>query len=1475
MKTSKTIPGHDFKRNSGSLRAGFLYQDLVAIETLINFYRNRNLYKWVQIEAEESEFRSIEDVVACRPDGLFELTQVKFTVDPDAPTNRLDWEWLMEVKGDRGTSLLQKWASTTLQHKKAGTLASASLKTDRVPDAEFDMCLKSCKIDVSMLSAEVRAKIEGQIGSHGEVEDFFESFDFVHSLPRIDDFEDNLWQRIATETDKGGWHQFKWMVQQWSMRKGQPYPEGKIKYIHLRQVFSVARSRPIPQDFRVPSSYVVPNEDFDKAFFDEICNSDGLAVLWGPPGSGKSTYLSHCVERVNGKNAVCIRHHYFLSLSDRSEGRFHYHAIGQSLKHQLEEAIPILPSADTGLGNLLEAGARQLKRENRRLIVIIDGLDHVWRDHRDHEDMETLFDALLPLPPNVRLVVGTQRIEGKHLPAKLLNAVPFEQWIELPLMSYAAVHYWLRFQDRAGRLHLTESGRERRGRVFGKVARSFHNISHGLPLHLIYSFEDVVQTGRAIEAEDVASLPACPSGDIRDYYRSIWERADAKAKTVLHVLAGLEFGPPPSALHDCFGRSDESTAAFATIYHLLDDQGTEIRPFHGSLFAFLRDLSGHEETFRAHATDVLDWLETRAPDYWRWAWLWITKAQLGNSADLLARPDRDWAISSLTAGYPIEQLSAILDSAEKVALDAFDLPRLLCLRSLKERTIDGPTFQTNNWPLFREVAVSLSQDPEVWSVLRAELHRAPAALLSFVVGSSEQTQREQLAQDAIRELIRRATSYDIETDGYNRRSELVHAIASVTANTDPKNFERVKALEKKNVRSSYALVATYSRASLLAANLANVFEAGKFCTHPRTDRDVLAALCLEGLAPSSMPDLKGLTHPAIRCFALTKDGRAEQSRTNRDLSHLFSEGVGPDPESVHEIRFALYEAFFAALAAGLAGNNAQEWSEIPQIAESTWLGQAVRALEQLAGHIAEQWHTSRKWPKLKDIYEVIELCPPTSTSFGERSNFIAVRLALRDAAVDLCTIAIGLDANAQIGASDVKMASMSPFWLDELWLEAFSERCLPLHTTEAAREIVRSVGGHLDSEVTEFNERATGAVKLAKFASIHDLVSLAKKELRRAAACLLGYGWHKDLTAFEVLSSLELLAERGDSLARKAILDFSGEFEAITDYTDGDETEYAREYHYKAIVKYFPERVPFCYSYLIRNEEWRYAEVLATSIVESDLLESRFGQALLESYIDPSEVSALEAAQLASRPITKTALTVVRRKIGKSAEGFSGKDGKSGNGILDFEVDDTTPSEAKDQIPFPEEFPPGNLHAYLTAIRDVSSYHVRRRLVIAWLEFWGATVRNKEALSEYESATTDTVAYSDFDLELENAIDTAFDIALKTQGRTKAYRWLISAHVKRWGWSRWYTSNSEAHTRFRMVANHYRERWQEFITDTAKPGFPVGATRNGIDIGRFRLVHFLVEVGQLDLARALALEMARIFREEVREQPIEMPEWSK
>ena len=1465
---------HRYKR-PGLLRAGFQYQDLVAIKTLINFYRQRDLYEWVQLEAEDRNFQSVEDVVARRSDGCYELTQVKFTADPEAPANRLSWAWLTARRGAR-KSLLQKWAPTTLQHQAAGTLARAALKTDRIPDASFQQCLTGTKIDYALVPTANKAVIEEQLGSPEAAQAFFASFDFDHSLPRLDDLEERLWERIAADTDRGGWLAFRERVQRWSTLKGQPAPDGKIKYIHLRQAFSVERSRPLPQGFLVPSSYSVPDDDFHRAFVAEITGSDGFTVLWGSPGRGKSTYLSHCVAQIGQKKAdrkkpVCIRHHYFLSLTDRSEGRFHYHAITQSLEHQLTEAIPDLEKSQQSFEALLEAAALRLRSEDRRLIIIIDGLDHVWRDHRDHEDMEALFEALLPLPANVRLVVGTQKIASEHLPARLLSAFPMECWIELPTMSQSAVLRWLRFQDKAGRLNIELAPWQTRSQGVRTIASALYDISQGLPLHLIYSFEALVLTGSAVTAETVSALPACPTGDIRDYYRSFWERISPGSQTILHVLAGLEFGPPPFAMHECFGRSDATLATLAEINHLLDRREMEVRPFHGSLFAFVRDLPEHGSTFAAHAADVLAWLETRAPEYWRWAWLWITKAQLGNPADLLAGPDREWAINSLVSGYPVEQLVTILDHAEQAAFDAFDLPRLLVLRSLKTRALNSPEFQTREWPPFLEVAASLSEDPHVGTLLRTELHRAPAELLPFLVRSADTSIRSNQIQSAIDELSQRISRRrDDETAGINQYEELAWSIVAVVANADPAETQRVVRFAKRYT-NTYSLIASYAQASLLASKFDNVFEVGKRWSGPQLDRDVLAALCFEGLAPNTKPELKALTHPAIRCLALLKGCTPKRSRTKKDLSRLFVKSDYVESDLAYEVRQSLYETFFAALAAGLSGRRAQEWSHIPNEAQKTWLSEAVRALERVAGGIADGWRKSRRWPTLRDIYSTLELEQSASGSHDEWSHFRGVRLAFQDIAIDLCTIATGLDPNRLIDASDLQSAATSPFWLAEGWLEAFSERRLPLHLPEAAQALAERIGCDLDTTITEFSERANTAVKLALFACDHGLVALARKELGRAAGCLLGYGFHKDMFAFEVLESLDMLVKNGDSEASKTLLALAGEFEAISDYTDGDETHYAREEYYEAIARYFPDCVAACYAHLIRNEEWRCAEALAIAIAGTDHVESQTGQALLETYIVPSEVGALEKISSAVRPHTEAALATVRRKTGRVAKVSSEQTATTPTGDSNSLPGDATSEKDELPVPAPSDFPSGHLREYLSALHNVSDYNARRRLVIEWLRYWEAAGHTDEALSDLVSAIAETRRSSD----LDDALDEAFEIALRTQGRSKAFPWLIRAHASRSGWQRWFTSSERAQARLRAVAQHYPERWREFIKETAEPVFTTGAERNGIVIGLSRLVYFLVEVGETDLARTYALEMARVFKEELREQPIKAPEWSR
>ena len=598
--------------------------------------------------------------------------------------------------------------------------------------------------------------------------------------------------------------------------------------------------------------------------------------------------------------------------------------------------------------------------------------------------------------------------------------------------------------------------------------------------------------------------------------------------------------------------------------------------------------------------------------------------------------------------------------------------------------------------------------------------------------------------------------------------------------------------------------------------------------------------------------------------------RPRDCGTQADLSRLFDRSATFGPELTHEIRFTAYEFFFDTLADGLRDVADNEVTPLGVSHEDAWLAEALLELAQVAGIVAERWKRLGKWTTLKEFYGSIKLLAPMHTSSTEFRYLIGMRLAIRDIAIDLCMIAKGLDANALIDSNDIGGAARSPFWVDSLWLDAFVERRLPLHTPTAVETFADSVTRDLDMTVTEFPERVATYVKLSLLATEHHLKSLARLNIRRAAASLLGYGYHKDLFALEVLDSLNLLAAQGDPVARQALLDLAAEFDAIITYTDGDETDNVRERYYRAIASQFPERVGACYAHLIREGEWRYAQVLANAFARTEEAEGQVGQALLETFIAPSEVRVLTESSV-SKPLRNTALREVQLKIGAVSD-VSEREVLEPCDSQNYSNDDSSESQQEEQpVPKPEEFPPGTLPSLLNALRDVSLHDAGLALVDEWLGHWAARGRAGEVLHEM----WDAVLSSKSGLNIDSALDKAFEVSLEAQGRSSAYDWLVRAHIRNAGWERWYSSERKAHERMRQVGKQYREKWSEFVRETAVPRYVLGAERNGIAVGKSRLVYYLMEVGETDLARRYALEMARAFKEKLTDQPLETPEWSR
>ena len=81
--------------------------------------------------------------------------------------------------------------------------------------------------------------------------------------------------------------------------------------------------------------------------------------------------------------------------------------------------------------------------------------------------------------------------------------------------------------------------------------------------------------------------------------------------------------------------------------------------------------------------------------------------------------------------------------------------------------------------------------------------------------------------------------------------------------------------------------------------------------------------------------------------------------------------------------------------------------------------------------------------------------------------------------------------------------------------------------------------------------------------------------------------------------------------------------------------------------------------------------------------------------------------------------------------------------------------------------------------------------------------------------------------------------------------------------------------RIGLAAKHYPDRWLQYIKDTSVP--PTHYQRRGYDfvLGYKYLVHFLMLVGQVELADKITTAMVDSMVEDVREQPIPDTPWFK
>lgn len=1452
-----------FIKSSAITFGGYIYQNLIGLELLCDWLDGPGKYEWVKFEADEEGMpKGLDDIVARLTDnGKRILLQVKFTVDPFDEKNLITWDWLLHRK-PKGKSLLQKWASAFFG-EGADNVSEAALVSNRRPDRDFEACLdeKGCRVDFPRILDETKELIIKQIGSEDKATQFFQSFEFRHSYKGYLSLRRTLLDRyVPKHTSYHGWHVLFSQAIDWALRKNFPIPDGRITLGLIRGVLDSRRPEPISETFRVPDGYCPPDESFNGVFVERLLSSDhNLSILWGTPGQGKSTYLSFVCHKLEELSVPYIRHHYFLDLSDTSD-RFSMPEVANSLMAQMENTHTLhvqgLKDTPEHLREWIAACGRGYAEEHKRFIVIIDGLDHVWRENdHDKRPLESLFSQLLPCTDNVAVVLGTQKVADEQLPSKLLKCSDDDDWIELPRMSLTAIRIWLQNQFSAKRFEIPDRSYPADHDPLTDLAESFQEISDGHPLHLTYSFEALMREQRQLTPEIVKELPECPGGDIKRYYRTLWQRLSYGAKDALHLVAATRFIWPVFGLEDCLDiRAGELNREISHLFYSTEAGNV---PFHGSILAFVREENEHEKRVEYLLPSVVKWLETKSPGFHKWGWLWLLKARIGQQYELVTAPTRNWVIDSLARGYPQSQIVVILSAAERLAFESRRFARAVRLRWLKIRLLNGIKFQIQNFDHLYECALTLSDDDYPLRNLSSGLHTASIDELNLIGRQYLMMHRVADAAEC-QEEIRKRINDRLHAGAFNnsslkRMSEQFLELAAATGMYKPERLlESISSFKELSTELFGVFLRELAKRNDLS--LLTIFLSHKLPDSMRVDLE-LTLLRLAGVCQASLhewPEFEELRmHPLVSCWArLYAPQKAKKIHFDPDISKI--DGKHPDESQKEAGVVFLHRLFFHTLAECLELSGAEPVIEIPELENRLWLNTAVKHIIKMASSIGSIL-TSGNTPSFTLCYRLLAGVE-SPKGYDEHRDYTSFRKALLDITMDVFLLISLRSGSQKIEDKEWIYLTGSKHFLFSDWLDGYiasGHKLLPdvVVNNEIERRLAKESG-----RVSQFSDRTQTYLELCELAVFHGLNELASRLLKKALGCVMGYGSHKDMTLSYVLDAVAAVTQQDVCYGHDAIRRLCPAVANIDEFTDGDDVRHIKLEMTELLFWQMPASYTAYFEHLMEKGEWYEAEQVLSVLLEHEALDSPIMKVVTTGIWDTHTIGALRAR---ANDGDESAVNIIEENaafFGKAREDL-GKERFSDSSQMDEEhgVDVTV-------------FAPDALTALLDELRVQKKYVGERKTIKDWFTHWVLKRRELELLRGIEPfLNKDSIPSGVVEL-----LDDAFNLSLKLEGKKKAYKWIVAAQIYGHGWSEYY-SKEDALKRFSAIAQHYPDRWQTFIIDTSKS--PYKKSSEELVIPSHRLVHLFLAIGMVTEAKEITEEMISTVIEEVTDQPLDMPCW--
>ena len=1443
---------------TGARRSGDDYQDLVAAEAMLRILKHPSRYGWVKLEAKEAG--KLDDVLVLRRDGIVEATQVKYSTDTLRPNDPWTWDRFLKTS-KTGPSLLQDWFNSVKQLDEAFVSTEPKLVSNR--KAGDDLHLDgNGRVDVSLTCDGILDKIQSQLDEN--TSEFLERFRFEvgeQDLVALDERLSREYERIGVSAH--GWLNLKDAIRRW-IRCEQLPVDGQIRLTQVRLACLWSELRPLPQDLEVPPDYTFP-PDFHDHFLQRINEGMGSTiVLTAGPGMGKSTYLSRLVQELEGAGRPAIRHHYALQSTNPSD-RFKANRVAESLMAHIQRDLSeFLGEIGTENPNpqdfrdwLTEVG-QQLHESSRLLVLVIDGLDHAWRETDSREELTALFDQLIPVPVGTVLVVGTQPVADNQLPRALLVDAPRVHWETLPRLDVKAVADWLRHHEDL--LPISRPSDEDEY-PHAQTAELLHAKTTGHPLVLKYVIEQIDQLGEHLTVDAVEAILAQPAESVDDYYRGLWVSLSEQARDAVFLLAISRFPWPKDSLIDCLQLVGYDTGnaltARSSILHLLGRDLMGQKAFHSSLIQFVIQLPEFGDRVTTLRSAILEWLESTAPDFWRRSHLWTFQLEAGDENPLLSGTDRQWTVDSLAAGHPTREVVRVLETAAWRAIEIGDFPKYVD-RGLLTDYVESIRHQgeATRWMF----ATQLALDADEYLKLRST-----AEIFN-------------LSDSHLLELAKHLYAAD-EKDGVDRCFDEVNR----------RNRREIGGLYSSTNREDWYAY-TAQLAGLNGVSPSRIVDFLRISSSDNVQVEVvenwIAGLRCVGDVSSAIQvlelDVSREVRRSLSRYTAVQATREQIDLTTNDCenmlplyaslyrlvhsrdcsSDILDEPVIPADEfSFDYAEFPMqigryvHDLFFHLVLQEIQSRGSTEtWRPDDEV--GWWLKLSLPSLCQGARWVAESWVNEGQFAVTAAFDATASLVqPPLDGDLAQRRRSDGFEIALQTITEDLLALRGAASGEVRLSSNEADSIAEHPFCRYRQVLACIVEGSIDV-SKSTFESVCISIQSELAATIEPFSERATVYAMLANGCARHGMIERAKRYLSEAAENLVGYGYHKDLSLWTALQAIETVASNSP-VEQSWFYEIAPAVAAIDEFTDGDETGHLPA-ELGALLLLSDANLAIKYVKSLTDDE-KYGDVedITREIVRNGDLTDPVISSLVSTCIEPSLVRILE-----ERASSGDEMAVEMLRLSPSfSSGLPDNDASTDTyypSLMDEPLDDGDLTGPDWHL----NYPPADLDRLVKQISSLSQPQIANKLT-SWLRDWADSGCASDALNAAEQH---------YLVDDRLVVDNQTVLVVKRiGGLSRSYDWLVRAQQSNYGWMPRWTSHEETKNRWSMLKRDFPEAWHDFLIRSIKP-------KRGHShwfVGTFaHLIEYLVFLDREEDARAAANQLVETISGLVSGQDLPVPDWA-